>query len=83
MQHNLKTIQPYFDRVYNLEKTFEVRKDDRHFQSGDFVILHEYDDKSGSYTGRKVSGFIRYVLRDYEHISPGYVVFSLDIQHCE
>lgn len=33
--HELKTWQQPFDDVWNNEKTFEVRKDDRGFRLGD------------------------------------------------
>lgn len=43
MIHDLKTDPVYFERVFNGEKTFEVRKDDRGYQSGDTLILREFD----------------------------------------
>lgn len=79
MQHVLKTTQPFFDRVFFREKNFEVRKDDRHFQSGDFVVLREYDQATNQYSGREVGAKITYVLRDYPQIEKGYVVFGIEI----
>lgn len=45
MIHDLKTAPVYFERVVSGEKTFEVRKDDRGFQSGDTLILREWDEE--------------------------------------
>ncbi len=82
MIHELKTIQPYFDRVWNLEKTFEVRFNDRGFQKSDKVVLLEYDHKTEEYSGRKIEGEILYVLGDFDAIKKGYVVFSLQVNNC-
>jgi hypothetical protein len=43
MKHELKIWPQYFCRVLDGSKTFEVRKNDRGFQPGDHVVLHEYD----------------------------------------
>ena len=41
--HDLKTIDLYFDAVERGEKTFEVRLNDRAFQTGDLLILRRYE----------------------------------------
>lgn len=46
MIHELKILPQYYCRVKDGSKTFEVRKNDRGFQSGDTVILKEYDPES-------------------------------------
>ena len=43
MIHELKTWPAYFERVVDGSKTFEVRKDDRGYQSGDELVLREWD----------------------------------------
>lgn len=43
--HRLKTIARYWDSVDRGEKTFEVRKNDRAFQTGDVLELVKIDDK--------------------------------------
>ena len=35
MIHQIKLVQPYVDAVYKGFKTFEVRKNDRHYRIGD------------------------------------------------
>lgn len=39
-KHNLKLNDRYFDAVANGIKTFEIRKDDRCYRSGDTLILY-------------------------------------------
>jgi hypothetical protein len=76
MAHYLKTVQPYFERVFDCSKRFEVRWNDRDFEEGDEIYLQEYDVETKLYSGREVRGKITYVLKDYEHIEYGFVVFG-------
>lgn len=79
MTHELKILPPFFEAVRSGVKTFEVRKNDRGFQSGDSVVLMEWDSSVGpvnlisGYTGRFVKFTIGYVLA----IDAERVVFSL------
>lgn len=43
MNHELKIWPQYYDPVARGLKTFEVRKNDRGFQSGDTVTMHEWN----------------------------------------
>lgn len=91
--HNLKTLPEFFNRVWNGNKKFEIRKNDRDFKEGDFVILQEWVEKSGYYcdplnfrredghSGRIIIALITYVT-NYEQQND-YVVFGLAIQHLE
>ena len=78
--HKLKTINPYFTDVWRGFKKFEVRKNDRNFKEGDKVHLLEYEAEVNNYTGREVRGEITYVLKNYEAVKYGYVVFAF-IKH--
>lgn len=42
--HTLKTIDLYFDAVERGDKTFEVRRNDRAFQTGDTLVLDRYEN---------------------------------------
>ena len=41
--HGLKTLPVYFDAVDSGAKTFEIRNNDRDFQTGDWLELREFD----------------------------------------
>jgi len=83
--HELKIDHRWFDAVASGAKNFEVRRDDRHYQPGDVLVLREWFDYrwspyGGFYTGRAVMRRVTYVLRheDFpEAIAEGYCVLGL------
>lgn len=78
MIHELKILPQYYRAVLEKRKTFEVRKNDRHFAVGDGVCLREYDPLSkNGYTGRVWYGDITYILNDPLYCKCGYVVMSI------
>lgn len=81
MMHNLKTLPVYFDRTWEIEKQFEIRKNDRGYQTGDKLSLNEWTE-DGSYTGRRIECTIRYVLHGFEGLADGYVALGIDINNC-
>lgn len=74
--HALKTWPEYFAAVVDGRKTFEVRKDDRGFEVGDTVDLHEYVP-GGTFTGRHEQREITYVARGAPFLPDGLCVFGL------
>lgn len=61
--HELKIQSEYFEVIKNGTKKFELRKDDRNYQVGDFITLREYD--GDRFTGRGISNIpINYILRN-------------------
>lgn len=74
MTHRLKIWPKYFYRVQAGTKTFEVRKNDRDYQTSDVVILQEWCPDKNLYLDSLPLKFrIGYVLPvDHER-----VVFSL------
>jgi hypothetical protein len=79
--HELKTWPSYFQAVKDGDKTFEVRKNDRDFQVGDWLKLLEYNpskDRTAPYTGREVTVMVTYVLDGGEFgIEKGYCVMGI------
>lgn len=41
IQQNLKCVQPFFSQIESGEKSFEFRQNDRDFQVGDLLSIHE------------------------------------------
>ena len=85
--HELKAHPAMYRAISRGAKTFEVRKDDRAFQSGDVVRLRYYDPINDAPFPRPpmpedsfpvLEYEIGFVLRGGQYgIEPGYVAFSL------
>lgn len=75
--HYLKTVQPYFGAVKQRLKKFEIRKNDRNFQVGEFIMLQEYVD--GKFTGRNLLVLIEYKLENAQKfgLKKDYVILGL------
>lgn len=58
--HELKTWSVPFDATWNGVKPYEIRKDDRDYQVGDFLWLREYSTLGNSYSGRSILAQVTY-----------------------
>lgn len=80
MIHNLKTWPRYYQRMIAKEKGFEVRKNDRDFQTGDQLILQEFDPVENKYTGDDRMFDVTYILHGGSFgIDPEFVVMSVTL----
>lgn len=78
MTHALKTWPEYFEQVFQGNKTFELRKNDREFKVGDTLALQEWDNYFGAYTGRCIDVDVTYILSGGNFgIEKGYVVMGI------
>lgn len=76
-RHELKCWPEYFAPIRLGKKTFELRIDDRDFQTGDVLILREWNPATGEYTGEAVCYHITYVLRNVLGLARGYCILAL------
>ncbi len=62
--HGLKTWPDFFEAIVDGRKTFELRVNDRGFQTGDQLHLREWDPRklANSYTGRTFLVEVTYIL---------------------
>lgn len=80
MNHSLKTLPKYFQRVKDREKTFEIRKNDRDFQVGDEVELVYYNPEDEREYNEPIYLEITYVFNGGQYgIDPEYCVFGFKI----
>ena len=78
MIHELKTHPEYFQKIWNREKLFEVRKDDRDFKVGDTLLLLEYDPFSRNFSTLQIKAEISYKLNGGQlGIENGFCILSL------
>jgi len=80
--HELKCVPVYFQQVWDANKLFEIRLDDRGFKVGDKVLLREWLPLSG-YTGRTITDEITSVIEYPAALRDGYVVLGLDAEMLE
>ncbi len=74
--HEVKLHAKYFDLVLEGKKRAEFRKNDRNYEHGDTLILHEW--VQGVYTGRKVEARITDVT-DLSDWLEDYVLLSIEL----
>lgn len=80
MHHDLKTWPEYFQAVLDHDKTFEIRSEkDRTFAVGDTLLLEEWYPPTLTYSGRKLTARVSYLVRGSSDwtISLGTVVLGL------
>lgn len=75
MEHYLKELPEYYKAVVSGDKTFEVRKNDRYYKVGDFLILQEFADEK--YTGYSCRCSVTYILNNAEYCKDGYVILGI------
>ena len=76
MLHELKILPHHLQAITKGQKRFEIRKNDRGFQTGDFLHLREYDTREGfGYMGGEC--VVRVIwMSDFEQ-KPGNVVLGI------
>lgn len=76
MVHELKIVPEYFEEVFRENKNFEIRKNDRDFNVGDYLLLKEFDGVD--YTGRQIFRKVGYILEGGNYgLDKEYVIMSL------
>lgn len=87
-KHELKTLNIYWDAVAAGTKTFEVRRNDRAFQTGDILVLNRTDERGrmdplpkdlcGAFPKSQIMFRISYLLQGGQFgIDPGHCVLGL------
>ena len=79
--HALKCRGDFFMSVYDNEKEFEVRKNDRDFKIGDYIVLcQRYGQDDGELSGLTCMRKIKYILTGGQFgVQQGYVVLGLEV----
>lgn len=77
--HELKTQPPYFTLIEAGLKLFELRKDDRGYETGDLLILREWLPEEETYTGYSLCAVITCIVRDGPWLAPGYVALGIKV----
>lgn len=77
MTHHLKILPNYFEAVWSGDKRAELRKDDRGYEVGDVLHLHEWDGEK--YTGNAITVTVTHILRRCSTygLMDGYCILSI------
>lgn len=84
--HEVKSWPEFFEAVAAGVKSFELRKNDRHYQPGDILVLKEWNPNTQEYTGRQLRKRINYVfegagsvgtIAPLRGLSQGYAILQL------
>ena len=76
----LKTWPGPFRDIKSGRKTFEYRRDDRHYEEGDDLLLREWSPDSG-YTGDEILVSVPHLIRGPDFgIAPGFVCMSIKLR---
>jgi len=65
--------------VWDGIKTYELRKDDRGFEVGSLLDLHEWNPITKKFTGRHVVAKVTHLLKhgEFPGLEEGFVIMSL------
>lgn len=93
MIHSVKCNYNHFETLKNGTKTFEVRKNDRLYEVGDFLAVNEFipnenfdpyssdtglrHTDGGYYTGDCLLYKITYIMNDQQYCKEGMVILGL------
>ena len=75
--HFIKILPEWYKAVERGEKTFEVRFNDRNYQTYDYLHMQEW--VNGVYTGREIIAEVIYILNDPKFCKKGFVIMSIDV----
>jgi len=73
--HVLKCWPEYFAKIWDGEKPFEIRKNDRDYRVGDILDIREWLPQIENFTGRGLRKIVSY-MTDFQQ-QPGFVVMGL------
>lgn len=89
-RHEVKSWIDFFQPVFNGQKRFELRRNDRDYAVGDLLVLKEYNVAAHEYTGRSCVKRIAYVFSPHTNpatmerlpptwgLEPGYCILGLE-----
>ena len=82
MRHLLKCWPGPFQAIWDGDKTFELRRDDRDFHKGDFLLIQEFVPHEQTYTGREITAYVPYVAKNMGQwgLCQGHCIMSIDVR---
>lgn len=79
--HQIRLASSYYDDVAAGRRTFELRKNDRHYKIGDTLEMLEFKD--GRNTGRTICAEVTYILEDHTGLEDGYCILAIKVEEAD
>lgn len=86
-EHHLKSWVQFFEPIIAGERVHELRRNDRNFQVGDVLRLHEWDPVAGCATGREAVAEITSITSEHAPcavsdlgLAPGFCILSIRVK---
>ena len=87
VKHKVKSWSMFFNDILTGERTADIRLNDRRYNVGDYLVLHEFDPVEYKYTGRIQEVQITYLQGNksnpcaisYKALHNDYVVLSIKL----
>ena len=75
--HTLKTVNPFFNLACQDLKNWELRKKDRDYSVGDWIISREYSPEIDKYSPHFLCGRIEFILEKFLGLQEGYCILTI------
>ena len=79
MKHYLKTWPEAFNAVWSGIKRYEIRKNDRHYECDDHLVLQEYFPEVDSFSGREIECVVTWMSAGTWGLPADLCVMSIEI----
>lgn len=75
--HEVKSWPEHFSATMFGQKSFDLRRNDRDYKVGDYLIFKEYDPGTMQYTGRVLTRQVNYILQGVFGLPEDMVILGL------
>ena len=78
MKHQLKIWPEYLSAIRLGLKPYEIRKNDRNYQTGDILALNEWNPRTKKYSGDYITIIVKSVAHECIGVKRGYCVMTIE-----
>lgn len=83
MTHEIKIWPQFLASVLDGTKPFEVRRNDRNYQRGDYLRMREWNPKTKKFGPTAVTVLVTHMLENHPGLVPGHCVMGTQITKVE
>ena len=77
--HELKIWPKQFEAISEGHKTYELRRDDRSYIVNDMLLLNEWLNDEGRYSGAQVKALVTHITYGVFGLKKGYVCMAIKL----